>query len=95
VSSSSGRGISRRSTVSQAVASQAPEYLLEKGGPGATYANGAVAKVRAAEALRLRHAACSQHSQLQQRSCRVTMQRIRGLSLDKPDEHAELRWAER
>jgi hypothetical protein len=31
--------------IAQAVA-EAPEMLLPKGGPGATYANGAVAKVR-------------------------------------------------
>jgi hypothetical protein len=34
---------SRRRVVAQAVV--APESLIEKGGPGATYANGAVAKV--------------------------------------------------
>lgn len=64
VSSSSGRSFSRRSMVAQAVAAPAPESLLEKGGPGATYGNGAVAKVRAAQALRLRHAACSQYCEL-------------------------------
>lgn len=41
------RSSSRRSSViAQAVAAPAPESLIEKGGPGTTYANGAVAKVR-------------------------------------------------
>jgi hypothetical protein len=47
LNSSSRRSTSRRSSIiSQAVAAPAPEFLLEKGGPGAKYGNGAVAKVR-------------------------------------------------
>jgi len=42
----SSRPSSRRGVISHAVAAPPPEFLLEKGGPGATYGNGAVAKVR-------------------------------------------------